>query len=46
MAEVRLEFPGKKEALEKVEALRQRVVDGDIKVPSNLIELEAFKAAP
>jgi basic membrane protein A len=45
-AEVRLDFPGKKEALEKVEALRKRVVAGEIQVPANLAELASFRASP
>ncbi len=44
-AEVRVDFAGKQEALEKVEALRRRVVAQEIDVPSNLAELEAFKAS-
>jgi basic membrane protein A len=46
LAEVRLDFPGKKEALEKVEALRKRIIAGEIHVPSNAADLAAFKAAP
>lgn len=45
-AEVRLDFPGKAEALQKVEALRQKVAAGEIKVPTNAAELAAFKLAP
>lgn len=45
-AEVRLDFPGKKEALERVEALRKQVVAGEIQVPSNLAELASFRASP
>src|SRR5712692_5986305 len=45
-AEVRLDFPGKKEALERVEGLRKRVVAGEIQVPSNLAELASFRAPP
>lgn len=45
-AEVRLDFPGKAEALKKVEALRQRVISGDIKVPSTTAELAAFQVTP
>ncbi|MCE9667454.1 BMP family ABC transporter substrate-binding protein [Myxococcus stipitatus] len=45
MAEVRVDFPGKAEALQKVEALRQRVVAGDIKVPSLPADLASFQAA-
>lgn len=43
-AEVRVDFPGKAEALQKVEALRKKIVDGEIKVPSNVNDLAAFKA--
>ncbi|MFL5319045.1 MAG: BMP family protein, partial [Myxococcaceae bacterium] len=42
-AEVRVDFPGKAEALQKVEALRQKVINGEIKVPSNVTDLAAFK---
>jgi basic membrane protein A len=45
-AEVRVDFPGKAEALQKVEALRQRIVSGEIKVPASMDELAAFQAAP
>lgn len=41
-APVTVDFPGKAEALQKVEALRQRIIAGALKVPSNLAELEAF----
>lgn len=44
LAEVRADFPGKAEALAKVEALKAKIVAGELKVPSNLAELEAFKA--
>ncbi len=46
LAVVRLDFPGKLEALAKLEALRQRVVSGELHVPSNAAELAAFKAQP
>jgi basic membrane protein A len=46
LAEVRLDFPGKADALAKVEAIRQKIVSGEIKVPVNIGELTAFKAAP
>jgi basic membrane protein A len=45
-AEVRLDFPGKAEALARVEAIRQKIVSGEIKVPANTGELAAFRAAP
>jgi basic membrane protein A len=45
-AEVRLDFPGKAEALQKVEALRQKVAAGEIKVPVSAEELASFKPTP
>ncbi len=45
-AEVRIDFPGKVAALQRVEALRQKIVSGEIKVPSNVNELSSFKAPP
>ena len=45
-AEVRLDFPGKAEALQKVEALRQRINSGEIKVPTSMEELTAFQTTP
>lgn len=45
-AEVRLDIPNKADTLAKVEALRQKVVSGDIKVPTNAQELSSFKATP
>jgi basic membrane protein A len=45
-AEVRVDFPGKAEALQKVEALRQRVNSGELKVPATKEELSAFQATP
>ncbi|NTX52595.1 BMP family protein [Myxococcus sp. CA039A] len=45
MAEVRVDFPGKAEALQKVEALRQRVVSGQLQVPSVPADLATFQAA-
>lgn len=41
-APIRLLIPGKDEAIAKVEALRQQVVDGKIRVPANLGDLDAF----
>jgi basic membrane protein A and related proteins len=41
-AEVRNDFPNKAEALARIEALRQKIIAGEIKVPSNIAELEAF----
>jgi basic membrane protein A len=45
MAEVRVDFPGKAEALQKVEALRQRIIAGQLQVPSVPAELASFQAA-
>ena len=42
-AEVRVEIPNKAEALQKIEALRQKVVAGEIKVPTNMDDLKTFK---
>jgi basic membrane protein A len=46
MAEVRVDFPQKAEALAKVEALRQQVASGALRVPATAAELSSFKAAP
>ncbi|MFT3711602.1 MAG: BMP family ABC transporter substrate-binding protein [Archangium sp.] len=43
-APVRLEFDGKAAALAKVEALRAKIVGGEVKVPSNTADLEKFAA--
>ncbi|NOJ79884.1 BMP family lipoprotein [Myxococcus xanthus] len=45
MAEVRVDFPGKAEALQKVEALRQRIISGTIQVPAVPADLATFQAA-
>src|SRR5215472_3793824 len=45
-AEVRIDFPGKAGALQRVEELRQKIISGEIKVPSNNGELSSFKAPP
>ena len=45
-AEVRVDFPNKAEVIQKVEALRQKVASGEIKVPASMDELKAFKPAP
>ena len=45
-AEVRVDFPGKAAALQRVELLRQKIVSGEIKVPSNIAELASFKVPP
>ncbi|HVE82235.1 MAG TPA: BMP family ABC transporter substrate-binding protein [Myxococcales bacterium] len=42
-AEVRVDIPNKAEVLQKVEALRQKVVAGEIKVPTNMQDLAKFK---
>jgi basic membrane protein A len=42
MAEVTLDFPNKAKVLEQVEALRARVVSGEIAVPANQAQLDAF----
>src|SRR5215467_1980659 len=45
-SEVRVDFPGKADALQRVEKLRQKIISGEIKVPSNIGELSSFKAPP
>ncbi len=45
-SEVRVDFPGKAEALQKVEELRKRIVAGELKVPNTMDELAAFQATP
>ncbi|NOK37066.1 BMP family ABC transporter substrate-binding protein [Corallococcus exercitus] len=45
MADVRVEFPGKAEALQKVESLRQQILAGKISVPGTQAELASFKVA-
>ncbi|SDE13250.1 BMP family lipoprotein [Myxococcus virescens] len=45
MAEVRVDFPGKAEALQKVEALRQRIISGTLQVPAVPADLASFQAA-
>ncbi|PTL81274.1 BMP family protein [Vitiosangium sp. GDMCC 1.1324] len=45
-APVRVEFPGKAEALEKVEALRAKIVSGEIQVPTDPAQLTASPAKP
>lgn len=42
-AEVRVDVPDKAAVLAKVEALRAKIVSGELKVPSNLTELDAFQ---
>lgn len=41
-APVKLEVPDKAAALQKVEALRAKIVAGEVKVPSNTADLERF----
>ena len=45
-AEVRVDFPGKAEALQKVEALRQRIISGELKVPATMEELSPSRRTP
>ena len=39
-----LDFPDKAKALERVAALKAQIIGGQLKVPSNLAELEKFTA--
>jgi basic membrane protein A and related proteins len=41
-ASIRANIPGKEDAIAKVEQLRKLVVDGKVKVPANLGDLDAF----
>jgi basic membrane protein A len=43
-APVRVEFPGKAEALQKVEELRTKIVAGEIQVPTHPSQLPAAAA--
>ncbi|RYZ36128.1 MAG: BMP family ABC transporter substrate-binding protein, partial [Myxococcaceae bacterium] len=45
MADVRVDFPGKAEALQKVEALRQQILAGKLTVPGTAAELASFQVA-
>lgn len=45
-APVRVDFPGKTEALQKVEELRARVISGELQVPTHPSELTAAPAKP
>ena len=45
-APVRVDFPGKAEALQKVEELRAKVVSGEIQVPSHPSQLTGAPAKP
>jgi basic membrane protein A len=42
MADVSLDFPGKAEALEKVAALKAKIIAGELHVPATTAALEAF----
>lgn len=42
MAPVTVDFPNKQAALDKVEKLRKAIIDGKIKVPATLEELQGF----
>lgn len=44
LAEVRVDFPHKEEALARVQALGLQVASGALRVPTTLAELEAFQA--
>ncbi|MGQ0507557.1 MAG: BMP family lipoprotein [Myxococcaceae bacterium] len=46
LAPVRVDFPGKEEALKKVEGLRAKIVAGELHVPADLSQLSTFKAEP
>ncbi|PTL76018.1 BMP family protein [Vitiosangium sp. GDMCC 1.1324] len=43
-APVRLDFPGKDEALRKLEELKAKIISGDIKVPTHPDQLQTAKA--
>jgi basic membrane protein A len=43
-AEVRVDFPNKRQALERLDALKQQVVSGQIAVPVSPADLPTFKA--
>ncbi|WP_375768054.1 BMP family ABC transporter substrate-binding protein [Archangium gephyra] len=45
-APVRVDFPGKAEALQKVEELRAKIVSGELQVPTNPSQLTAVPAKP
>ncbi|MGZ3458403.1 MAG: BMP family lipoprotein [Archangium sp.] len=45
-APVRVDFPGKAEALQKVEELRTRIINGEIQVPTHPSQLTATPAKP
>ncbi|RKI71370.1 BMP family ABC transporter substrate-binding protein [Corallococcus sp. AB049A] len=46
LAPVRLDFPGKAEALKTVDALRARIVSGELKVPTRVEAVQAAGANP
>jgi basic membrane protein A and related proteins len=45
-AEVRVDFPGKAEAVKRLEELREKIVAGELKVPASMDELSAYSPAP
>jgi basic membrane protein A len=45
-APVRVDFPGKAEALQKVEELRKKVIAGEYKVPTHPDQLVAAQPTP
>jgi basic membrane protein A len=45
-APVRVDFPGKAEALQKVEELRAKIVSGELQVPTNPAQLTGAPAKP
>ena len=44
LAPVRVEFPDKAKALDRVAALKEQIIGGQLKVPSNIADLEGFVA--
>ncbi|MCK6587421.1 MAG: BMP family ABC transporter substrate-binding protein [Polyangiaceae bacterium] len=46
LAPVKIDFPNKQAALDKVEKLRTAIVEGKIKVPATLEELQSFTPPP
>lgn len=46
LAPVKVDFPNKQAALDKVEKLRTAIVEGKIKVPATLEELQSFTPPP
>jgi basic membrane protein A len=45
LAEFRNDFPNKEKITARIEELKQKIISGEIKVPSRLEELASFKAA-